>query len=308
MVSEKPWKAEAMLRLAASVAICIFLGALLSEVLRVLLHAPGTGSRIFLMLTFGAVGLLGGALLMLGRPWPPDRVGRNFLILMICFYGGVSLTWGSMRCQPAQAARLEPSALDVVIAVLAFHGAALVLMRWFLKEHRVGWAEAFGFRRESSRSLLLGMAAAFLFLPLGWGLQAASTLILDQLHMPAQEQQAVQVLRETESWGSGILLGLAAILVAPAAEEILFRGILYPAAKQWGFPRLAWWGTAVLFGAIHCNLATFLPLTILALVLTWLYERTDNLLAPIAAHTLFNGLNFAALFFGQWLEHLSPKP
>jgi hypothetical protein len=44
------------------------------------------------------------------------------------------------------------------------------------------------------------------------------------------------------------------------------------------------------------NLVTFLPLAVLALVLTALYERTNNLLAPIMAHALFNALNFAALF------------
>ena len=44
------------------------------------------------------------------------------------------------------------------------------------------------------------------------------------------------------------------------------------------------------------NAATFLPLAVLALLLTMLYERTDNLLAPISAHALFNALNFATLF------------
>ena len=38
-----------------------------------------------------------------------------------------------------------------------------------------------------------------------------------------------------------------------------------------------------------------MPLAVLALVLTALYERTDNLLAPITAHALFNALNFATL-------------
>ncbi len=39
----------------------------------------------------------------------------------------------------------------------------------------------------------------------------------------------------------------------------------------------------------------------LALVLTWLYEKTDNLLAPIAAHSLFNALNFIALQLYDYL-------
>jgi len=38
------------------------------------------------------------------------------------------------------------------------------------------------------------------------------------------------------------------------------------------------------------------PLFVLALVLTWLYEKTDCLLAPIAAHSLFNTVNLVILF------------
>jgi uncharacterized protein len=103
-------------------------------------------------------------------------------------------------------------------------------------------------------------------------------------------------LRRSDAWGNRFALGFAAILIVPWAEEMLFRGILYPAVKQWGFPRLACWGTSMAFGAIHFNLVTFLPLTLLALVLVRLYERTGNLLAPITAHSLFNAVNFALLY------------
>ena len=47
------------------------------------------------------------------------------------------------------------------------------------------------------------------------------------------------------------------------------------------------------------NLVTFVPLAVLELMLTALYERTDNLLAPITAHALFNALNFFTLFLIQ---------
>ena len=42
--------------------------------------------------------------------------------------------------------------------------------------------------------------------------------------------------------------------------------------------------------------AMFVPLFILALGLAALYEWTDNLLAPVAAHSMFNALNFAMLY------------
>src|SRR5207245_8117127 len=114
--------------------------------------------------------------------------------------------------------------------------------------------------------------------------------------LKVKEQQAVHALRVASSWFDRLALGLAAIVLAPLAEEMIFRGILYPALKQWGFRRLALWSTSLLFAAVHLNLATFVPLLVLSLILTLLYEKMDNLLAPITAHALFNGFNFLMLY------------
>jgi membrane protease YdiL (CAAX protease family) len=62
---------------------------------------------------------------------------------------------------------------------------------------------------------------------------------------------------------------------------------------------LALWITSLLFAAVHVNWMIFLPLLILALLLTMLYELTNNLLAPITAHALFNGMNFALLYLSD---------
>ena len=95
-----------------------------------------------------------------------------------------------------------------------------------------------------------------------------------------------------------------AVVLAPLAEELLFRGILYTLIKQHGRPRLALWGTSLLFGAIHFNLAALPSLCFLGLVFAWLYERTGNLLAPVTAHVLFNAVNFTAVVLDLpgWLE------
>ena len=80
------------------------------------------------------------------------------------------------------------------------------------------------------------------------------------------------------------------------------------AIKQAGHPRIALWGASLAFAAIHVNLATFLPLLLLALILTWLYETTGNLLAPIAAHSLFNTMNFVLLYVAESLHLVSARP
>jgi hypothetical protein len=86
-------------------------------------------------------------------------------------------------------------------------------------------------------------------------------------------------------------------VIAPLAEEFLFRGVLFPFFKQLGFPAFAWLGVSFLFALIHHNAPVFLPLFLFALVLTWLYEKTSGLLAPITAHALFNAANLAMLLW-----------
>jgi membrane protease YdiL (CAAX protease family) len=126
--------------------------------------------------------------------------------------------------------------------------------------------------------------------------------LISQLHdwgVKAEEQQAVQVLRTAVSTVDRLKLAVVTILLAPVAEEMLFRGLLYAWIRQIGFPRLALVLTAGIFAFVHFNLATFLPLFVLAVILAVLYERTGNLLAPIAAHSTFNALNFLLLLWMQ---------
>jgi hypothetical protein len=155
---------------------------------------------------------------------------------------------------------------------------------------------------------MVGVILACVFLPFAMLLQWLSAEIIVRvpyLQLKPQEQEAVQTLEMAVTWFNRVALGAVTILLAPAAEEMLFRGIIYPAVKQAGFPRLALWGSALLFAAFHVNLVTFLPLVVLALALTVIYERTDNLLAPITAHALFNAMNFVILYssFGP-LTHI----
>ena len=120
---------------------------------------------------------------------------------------------------------------------------------------------------------------------------------MGQFQVEAVPQESVRMLQQGIPLGPEICLALLAIAVAPVTEELLFRGILYPFIKQQGYPNLALWGTSVLFGLLHLNLMAFLPLTFLGLVLAWLYETTDNLMAPILAHSFFNLANFLQAVF-----------
>jgi membrane protease YdiL (CAAX protease family) len=125
--------------------------------------------------------------------------------------------------------------------------------------------------------------------------------ILIHFTVEPEPQSTVMALQSSISLPWIVIFGVVSIILAPIMEEILFRGILYPMVRQLGYPKLALWGTSILFAASHANLQAFVPLTVLALGLTWLYERTNYLIAPILAHSTFNAINYGlTIHFGAF--------
>jgi len=294
MISAKPWRAEAVVRLLLSVLICVYCGSLAES----LLHYGGiggkAGGKLFYPAAAVAFGCLGTALVLLRRPWQVENVMRRLLGALGCGYGGFLIGAWIQKCAGTE----EASTRQTIISSLSSHGAVIVLVGCLLREHGVGWAEGFGLRHRLGRAVLLGVVAAGVLFPLTRELDEALVVMLKRLPglgVEPEVQQAVKVIAQAVAWPARLALGVMAIVLAPVGEELLFRGILYARIKQAGFPRLALWGTAILFAAIHINLVLFVPLLVLALALTALYEWSDNLLAPIVAHSVFNALNLALL-------------
>ena len=229
------------------------------------------------------------------KPWKPEAVLRLLLGLCVC------LTFSSLLLHvalPAGALETGPGKfLTLLISTIGFHWLGLLLAAAFLREHQTGWADAFGFNAPRAwLAALLGAAGAVAILPVAWVLgHWSAKVIIFFSHQPPARQAAVQAVESAVGLDQQAYTLVATLLLAPFVEEVLFRGILYPSVKQLGYPRLALWGTSLFFGFIHSNLMTFVPLTVLSLLLVWLYERTGNLLAPILTHCLFNTANYVLL-------------
>ncbi len=196
--------------------------------------------------------------------------------------------------------------VELLVMGISFQGGILIWIWVFLREVNFSWNEAFGFSAAPrNRAIVLGVAAGVLFLPLAWGGQAVFAILLRLVHITPDPQQLVEELSKSGSpLMEKVYLGVLAVFVAPVAEESLFRGILYPTIKRLGYPKLALWGTAALFGAFHVNLVTFVPLTLFGVVLILSYEATGNLLTPIIAHSVFNSVNFLILIFQDEISRL----
>ena len=203
-----------------------------------------------------------------------------------------------------EAGSVAQMAANVTVLPIAILVAVAV---WFQANRRIyqapiSLAAAFGFNRKNSgRCLLLGLATGLGLVLIAMALALISSLLIKALGDQAEPQKLVTLIAEEsakqENIGMLIFFVIMAVAVAPVAEEILFRGILYPAVKQLGHPRVAVIGTALLFALFHVNLLTFASLTAVALALIALYDFTDNLLAPITAHAVFNASNLIMLLW-----------
>ena len=103
---------------------------------------------------------------------------------------------------------------------------------------------------------------------------------------------------------SPVVIILHAVLLAPIAEELVFRGLFYRRLKAHLGIGWAIGISSAVFGAVHGNVIQFVYATLLGIFLALIYERSRTLAAPILAHMLANAW---ALFSEGFLRVVLPS-
>ena len=188
----------------------------------------------------------------------------------------------------------QPFSFDFATAILVqnagFLAAALPL--FFTRRGRA--FAALGFHPARPRDFLI------------WGaLVIASALVLRQLVGVFQQvtDRPVQVPAYDimnaglADLGLPIMLLLAAVL-APLAEEVAFRGVIF----SWLRRRLSFVPAAILqalpFGLLHVQLEHVLYATLLGAMLALARERGRSLWVPVAIHVVINTVAVSAIYLG----------
>jgi len=239
-----------------------------------------------------------GLAVLTHKPWNPESLLWLGCALMLALAPGAAVAG---LFEDGSIAQMAANVTVLPVAILVGVTVWFQVNRSFYQTP-ISLAAAFGFnRRNTGRCLLLGLGTGFGLVGIAMALALSTSLLIQALGDQAEPQKLVTLIAEEaakpDQTGTLVFFVVMAAVVAPVVEEILFRGILYPAIKQIGYPRIAAIGTAILFALFHVNLLTFASLTAVALGLIALYEFTDNLLAPIVAHAVFNASNLTMLFW-----------
>lgn len=232
------------------------------------------------------------------KPWKIE----SLLQLLLGIFGSITFT-GLLAVGLGYTSK--PERIDhvmMLVGAVSVHGVGILWLNWFFKDHQINWRAVLCSRWMQLPTMILlgvlfGVLGFYACMYLG-GLQAG---LFSHFAVETEPQSTIVALQSALSLPWIIFFGIISIIFAPVVEEVLFRGILYPMLKQLGRPQLALWGVSILFAASHANLHAFVPLTLLALGLTWLYEKTDQLIAPIVAHSTFNAINYGlTIQFGAY--------
>jgi len=179
---------------------------------------------------------------------------------------------------------LKSLAVDISAGLLvALLELALLLPVWWLagKKHGARWRDL-GIRGFKARYLGLGLG---LFFPAMWA-NALYEAFLSQYGLKMQPELE-RILAGTPSPS---LFIFAAVIIAPAVEEIFFRGFLFAGLKKrFSWPQ-AMFISSGLFALLHLRPLAAPPIFLLGLVFAFLYQRSGSIWPAILIHALVNAL------------------
>ena len=158
----------------------------------------------------------------------------------------------------------------------------------------------FGLRppRTSLWMTLLWMGVAFL------ATNVLGQIFLHLVGVSGEEDRTLNDLGIDRSTAMLLAVAFTVTVVAPIAEETLFRGYMFTALRNWAGVLGGALISGAMFGLVHLDpdrpAAFLLPLAIFGVALALLYWKTGSLLPCIALHSINNSLAFGSLEHWGW--------
>jgi hypothetical protein len=225
------------------------------------------------------------------RPlWRSSDVLLMSIVMIVAFIIGIA---GVAAISIAGGAQFGTGELPPAFAVgaLVMQPLAMAIGIWLMGLNRRGYTLAGIGMKPISARWAAASVGIFVLMRI---VVTIIALLLAQLGITSMQAQAIAP--EGFTWASAILTTVLAGLVIPIVEEIFFRGVVY----RWMRDK---WGVAVgiiasgfVFGLVHLEPATVVPVIVMGFVLAWTYEKSGSLWPPILIHMLNNLLGVIALY------------
>jgi uncharacterized protein len=214
----------------------------------------------------------------------PFSVVDGFVAILVLLFAQLVIVLPALVLGLVDVLEGGPPLLIVVITSQAVGLAGA--LGWLAMRQRLSW-RLLGPARPRAGHLLWGTGLGIA------GFLGVNLVILSVLQLIGPvEPPEQQLLQEVTAGGiTTVLAFVAAVVMAPIMEEVIFRGMLFQALKR----RAGLWPAAiisgVLFAAVHVEVTQPLfssGLLLLGVAFALALHRTGSLLVPIIGHAVFN--------------------
>jgi membrane protease YdiL (CAAX protease family) len=183
------------------------------------------------------------------------------------------------------------TALAMISYELVFIIPVLVIL--FIKKAAI---KTLGLRRFSLENLALGCGLLFG----AYLLIMIHNMLLVSFGVAPQGEYLLELFNGGEG-GFGVLV-FAAVIIAPFAEEIFFRGFIFGGLrKKYGWKKAAIF-SASLFAIIHLQLVMLIPAFLLGFLFAYLYDRSKSIWPGVILHFAVNSFTFAMIYLFSLFE------
>lgn len=204
-----------------------------------------------------------------------------------------------------------PPALALIIGLLPVHGGGLAAALFTLTESGRGrrlleLLELTRPRPGEAAFMVRGVTTALAwFYPLSLIVTLHMILFLKLGGLAPSRPMLQELLLTNPTPGFLLVATVGILVVAPVAEEILFRLVLHDTLLLVG-RNTALVGTALAFAAVHVVPEQVPALFMLGLLLQVTRRRFQSLWPAIGLHAAYNALTLVFLFLALWLGLVKP--
>lgn len=146
------------------------------------------------------------------------------------------------------------------------------------------------------KNVFYGIAGYIATIPMLVGILIIISVIINVTKYVPEKQHVVELFLKEKNLTFLVYTSIFASIVGPFIEELFFRGFMYNAFKKSIGIFWAALFTSGLFASLHANVVGFLPIMVLGITLTYLYEKTGTLVSSITVHIMHN-LSMVCLVF-----------
>jgi hypothetical protein len=222
---------------------------------------------------------------------------EDLLLILIVTLGSVRLVvWFLVGLAPVPGSAPEPGdALLAAMAVLLFQTAVILalLRAVVIRKYGLSWADL-GLRPVERHWYRRAVIVAVLLLP---AVALINGVLIPKLaEEPFRNPQLYAIAPAGFSWSAMLTMLVMAGVVAPFAEELVFRGLLFPwLGARLGVPAAVLL-SALCFAALHGAVILIPALTVVGAAFAVIYQRCGSLWPAIVAHSVFNGIMIVLLY------------